>query len=289
MNKAKNSIPNQNTIISPNDITALKHLGQNFLTNSKISSRFINECDLTSATNAVEIGPGKGALTFQIASKVNKLVCIEKDPRLALFVSQKAEEQGIDNIQIINQDVLEIEPSSLPKNYKLIGSLPFNISKQIIKKFFEIDNSPENMFLILQKEVAEDYSAKPPNATFLSNYVQIYGSCKYLFTIKKGNFRPVPKVDAAAVKIFHEKQPQSNSIGKKDPLITNKARFGRFIKTIFHKPRKILKNNLKTLTLSNKDRFLEDASEIVNTQKRPQEIEFDQIKKLFILYNKYQQ
>ncbi len=262
--------------IQDHKIKALKYLGQNFLINEKIVNEIIDAADIKPNDTIVEIGPGKGALTFNIASKAKRLICIERDPRMVTYLNSRINENNIKNTEIVNQNVLRFDSSKLPLEYKVIGSLPFNISKQIIKKFMQVPHQPTSITCVLQKDVAEDYTAEPPNASFLSNFIKIYGSCNYISTIKKGNFRPIPEVDAAVVNIFLVKQPPDHK------------RMASFTKQIFNKPRKTIKNNLKATAVKHEDTLIEQASTIVELQKRPQELTFEEIQQLFMLYNKLQ-
>jgi 16S rRNA (adenine1518-N6/adenine1519-N6)-dimethyltransferase len=269
-------IQNHNNKEKNHQIKPLKHLGQNFLVNPKIVNKILKAANLESKDIILEIGPGKGALTFDLSSKVQKVISVEKDPRLVSYLRNNIDSLKIKNMEVIQEDFLNFDLSQLPPSYKVVGSLPFNISKKIIKKLLQSSASPDSMVLVLQKEVAENYTSQVPNSSFLSNFVKIYGTCKYLFTVKKGNFRPMPKVDAGVVKFVAAEQPKLHK------------EMSNFFKMIFNKPRKTIKNNLKSLPFSDMQHsssFFKKADKTVDLNKRPQEIKFSTMQQLFMLYN----
>ncbi len=245
-------------------IRPTKKLGQNFLTNPGIADKFIQSAKPEITDTFVEIGPGKGAITLKIAPQIHHLYCIEIDHSLVEFLHEQLTTKNIENVDILEKDVLSLRPEELPETpYKIIGALPYNISKRIIMQFLTIPQKrPSELVFILQKEVVENYTATAPHGTFLSNWAQVYCSeIKSLFTIKKENFWPKPKVDSAAI-LFKLKQPEEDH-----------QHFSKFLKLAFSQPRKTLRN---TLTLK---------QEIPILSKRPAELTLSQLKDLFMLYN----
>lgn len=255
---------------------SLKHLGQNFLTSSSVIARIIKELNPQKGETIVEIGPGKGALTFKIAPKTSRLICIEKDPRLCQTLNFEIFNKNIKNIEIVNQDILKFRPGNYSlKSYKIYGSLPFNISKRIIMKFLELEDfKPKNMLFIIQKEVAEDYVANPPHSTYLSVYSKLYSNCQKIFNIKKSSFSPIPKVDASLIR-FTLKKPSPDSRSK-----------AAFFKQLFNKPRKTVLNNLRSFTKS-----AETIEKLLTSRlkdllsKRPEQLSFREMEDLYLMYN----
>ncbi|MFC1780277.1 ribosomal RNA small subunit methyltransferase A, partial [Patescibacteria group bacterium] len=134
--------------------------------------------------------------------------------------------------------------------YKVIGSLPYNISKKIIKKFFDEENQPKSINVVIQKEVAEDYCAKPPKAKFLSNYAEIFSSVEFVEVVPKEFFNPEPKVDGAIIRFKI-----------KDSRLKNENQIAKFLKSGFMNPRKKLVNNLSGI-------YKKEKSELIRLFKK---------------------
>lgn len=246
-----------------------KYFGQNFLRSQKTAKKIVAALD-SDITNIVEIGPGQGALTKLLLEKGFKVYSVEIDE--SLYPILEAQFEDNDNFHLIKGDILQLNLSELGlEKYSVIGSLPYNISKKIIKLFLETEIKPVEIVVMLQKEVAEDYTAKPPNGAFLSNMVQSYGECEYLMTVKKGEFVPEPKVDGGVIKITVNK----------DLGFRNIEKLVKFIKVGFSAPRKTLLNNLSNV-YSDKE-TLRAAFEVIdlNMKARPAELTFNDFKSLY--------
>ncbi len=256
-----------------------KYFGQNFLKSEKTSSKIVSF--LNPETKAVvEIGPGQGALTKLMLDKGFNVYSVEIDESLYPYL--EARFADYDNFHLIKADILQLNLNELNlKEYTVIGSLPYNISKKIIKLFLEAEYKPAEIIVMLQKEVAEDYAAKPPKGTFLANMVQAYGKCEYLLTVKKGEFYPEPKVDGGVIKIVvNQESLASRSLGE-GWRTENLEKLVKFIKVGFSAPRKTLVNNLSNVY---KDKeILRKAFEKlgINPKARAAELEFETYKKLY--------
>ena len=225
-----------------------KKLGQNFLTNKGIVKKTVQAANLVPDDIVLEVGPGLGALTKEIAQKAKKVIAVEKDKKLIPLL--KEELKDYKNIKIINADILKIRrgPSSTDfANYKVIASLPFYAASPIIRMFLEnppASRQPQKMVLIVQKEVAQKIVAKPPKMNILAVSVQVYGKPEIVSYISKGSFWPAPKVDSAILKITPFKKPIE--VG---PLY-----FFRIVRAGFAHPRKQLINNFsKELKIKKED------------------------------------
>lgn len=208
-----------------------KSLGQNFL-KSKASVRdLLSAAKLESNDLVIEIGPGQGALTEELVKLTNKIILIEKDVNLIDYLTPKYPQA-----QIINADFLEVDLSKLTdgKSYKVVGSLPYNVSKKIIRLLLTAQNPPEIISLIIQKEVAKQYSAKPPKANLLSNFAVIYSDVNLGKVIDARSFFPIPKVDGQII-IFKNIRPK----------VVSPEKLWSFVRTGFSSPRKILAGNLR--------------------------------------------
>ncbi len=242
-----------------------KSLGQNFLRDDAILNRIIKSANLNASDNVIEIGPGEGVLTKELVKHANKLILIEKDDQLANKLAHNFQ-FSIFNFQLISNDlilkfknksaiiagdILEINlPRLIEKNnfqkYKVVANIPYYITSPIIRLFLETAYPPEEMILMVQREVAERICASPGQHSILSISVQYYAKPELLFNVKKESFWPVPEVDSAVIKI-RVAQNREHLTKEKD------AAFFRVVKAGFSAKRKTLLNNLSTSLQLNKN------------------------------------
>ncbi len=206
---------------------AKKSLGQHFLRSASILQKIVNSLEINENDTIVEIGPGHGELTQIILTKNPKeLIVIEKDEELTINLRQ-----AFNNIQIISGDALECLPkTNLPNNWKLIGNIPYYITGRLLRAISELPSPPLQTVLLIQKEVAERISACPPKANLLSSVTSGWATAKYLFTVSRRNFRPVPKVDSAVISLR-----RNNLIADNNFFVVTRA--------LFKQPRKKAINN----------------------------------------------
>lgn len=214
---------------------ALKRLGQNFLIDKKVLRKIIEAAKLSENDTALEIGPGIGNLTTELAKKTKKVIAIEKDPKMVEILKETLKD--FKNVEIIQDDILKIENCKLKiKNFKVVANLPYYIVSPVIRKFLESDCQPKEMILMVQKEVGQRICAKPPDMNLLAVSVQIYAEAKIIFYISKKSFWPQPKVDSAIIQIA----PLINA----DRKLISADLFFRIVKAGFSQPRKQIINNL---------------------------------------------
>lgn len=216
-------------------------LGQNFLNNKAVITKIIQAADLTRDDFVLEIGPGKGILTEELAKVVGKVVAVELDRNLIPFLKNKFENQK--NITIIQGDILKTDLKNILRSsvskYKVVANLPYYITSPIIRLFLESKIPPKFMILMVQKEVAERITAKAGNMSILAVSVQYYADAKILFEVGKENFDPVPEVDSAVIKIT----PHPNPLPKRGEGEDGR-KFFQIVKAGFSAKRKTLVNNL---------------------------------------------
>jgi len=248
-----------------------KHLGQNFLINKDILSEIINTADLTKNDIVLEIGPGLGILTKELAKKAKKVIAIEKDEKLVKIL--KKELAHFKNIKIIEGDILKLPVTSyqLPVTYKLVANLPYYITSPVIRKFLEEKKQPKLMVLMVQKEVAERICAKPPDMSLLSVAVQFYSQAKIVKIVKKESFWPSPKVDSAIIKLTTNNLPRWQAGRQLTTINTNL--FFKIVKAGFSQPRKQLKNNLKKIFGKDTEKILKQSK--IETTRRAETLSID--------------
>jgi len=255
-------------------VQPLKRLGQNFLTDKTALKKVITAAELKPTDIILEIGPGTGILTQELAKRVKRVIAIEKDKRMVEILEDAL--KNFRNIKIIHGDIRKSD--FLPKlgsdgsrtsikyqasmrsegeeenqvlfAYKVVANLPFYLTAPVIRKFLEGKNPPKEMILIIQKEVAQRICAKPPDMNLLAVAVQFYAKPKIISYISKKSFWPQPKVDAAIIKI--PRFPKSQIYDWISE--TNKSLFFKIVKAGFSQPRKQLINNLSKKLKINKDK-----------------------------------
>ena len=177
---------------------AKKSLGQNFLSNPAIAETILRAGDVQKGDNILEVGPGMGFLTEFLIKKGALVTAVEKDDRLIEPLKAKFPE-----ITLIHSDILEYSHTG---TYKIIANIPYYITGEFLRRFLQETAQPSLMILMVQKEVAERI-ASAEKESILSLSVKIFGSPKYIETIKAEHFDPVPKVDSAILAIYDIKKP----------------------------------------------------------------------------------
>ena len=238
-------------LLKEHNLKPKKYLGQNFLIDKTTLGIIINAAELARDDVVLEIGPGLGILTKELAKKVKRVVAVEKDKRLVKILKKRL--SCLANIKIIEGDVLKLttENLKLKANYKVVANLPYYITSPVIRKFLEEKRVPKLMVLMVQKEVAKRICAKPPKMSVLSVAVQFYSFPKIVKIVKKECFWPKPKVDSAIVKLTTYNQ-------KLTTINTNL--FFKIVKAGFSHPRKQLKNNLKKVLKEKTGKILQRSN-----------------------------
>lgn len=226
------------------DIRPSKSKGQNFLVNKDIYDLIISAADLKPDDVVLEVGPGLGIMTFKMSEKVKKVLAVELDDKLANLLKTSIISQKRENIKIFNNDVLKIRGENISKigKYKIVANLPYNITSIFLRKFLSLNNKPESIVLLLQKEVVDRIIATPPDMSLLSISVQFYAEVFKIAEVSKENFYPAPKIDSAIIKI----------VPKKEKIFSDyqiEKKFFKLLRQGFSAKRKMLKNNL-SLALS---------------------------------------
>lgn len=235
--------PNIKNLLEKYGIKPNKRLGQNFLIDESVLEKIIAAAEISQNDTILEIGPGLGILTMELAKKAKKVITIEKDKRMCEVLQKLLDAGNVKNVEIINEDILKISNcsnlSNYP-NYKLVANLPYYIVSPVIRMFLETENKPKTMILMVQKEVAQRICSEPPRMSILAVAVQFYAQPEIISEVSKTGFYPQPKVDSAIIKII----PRINT----NPITNNREfnakKFFNLVKTGFSAKRKILIGNL---------------------------------------------
>lgn len=238
------------------DFKHKKKFGQNFLTHqNEVLEKIMEVSKVTEENTVIEIGPGEGALTELLLEKGKKLFCFEIDTDLEKILDKKFSSNPKFNLKM--GDVLEADLKEIlndEKNVKVVANIPYYITSPIINKLIENRDKISEIYIMVQKEVAERICSKAgKERSVLTLAVEYFGEAEYLFTIPKEFFTPVPKVDSAfmSIKLYN---------GKYENQIDENV-FFKYVKAAFSNKRKNILNNLSTLGYS-KDEVREIVKEL---------------------------
>lgn len=229
-------------ILGRHGFTFSKSLGQNFLINPSVCPKMAEQSGAKKGVGVIEVGPGIGVLTCQLAERADRVVAIELDKRLLPVLDETLAEY--DNIRIINDDILKIDLKKLIEtefsgmDVVVCANLPYYITSPVIMKLLE-DRLPINALTVMvQKEAAQRICAEVGSrqsgaVTVAVNY---YAKPQILFGVSAGSFMPAPKVDSAVIRLDILKEPCVQ--------VEDEELFFRVVKAAFSQRRKTLPNSL---------------------------------------------
>ena len=228
-------------ILNTYNLRAKKNFGQNFLVDASVTGRMAST--LRDDSVVIEVGPGIGSLTEELAKRAKHVRSYEIDERLIPVLEDTLKDY--DNVEIVLQDILETdinkELQPLVEKYKHIefaANLPYYITTPVLFKLFESSIPFEKIVVMIQKEVADRFSAKPGTKEYgaLSVESQYLYDVKKLFNVPRTSFNPAPNVDSAVISFTkHEK----------NKTVDNEKLFFELVKACFKQRRKTLYNNLR--------------------------------------------
>lgn len=221
-----------------------KSLGQNFLIDTNILKKIVEFAELTEDSGAIEVGPGIGALTEQLARNCKKVAALEIDQRLLPILKDTLSPYA--NVNIIHQDVLkadvkkviEEEFKGISSDIMVVANLPYYVTTPIIMKLLEEQIPIRGIVVMLQKEVADRISAVPGTKDYgsLSIAVQYYTKAETVMIVPKTVFVPQPNVDSAVIRLTRREKPAVD--------VKDESFFFQVTKASFAQRRKTLLNNL---------------------------------------------
>ena len=217
-----------------------KALGQNFLTAAWVPREIVAQSEIDESVGVLEIGPGMGCLTRELAKKASKVVAVEIDKALMPVLNETVGD--LSNLEIINNDILKIDLEELSKKFDglkkyVCANLPYYITTPILSHLLE-SRLFESVSVMMQKEVAHRLCAKPGTADYgaFTVFVQYYSEPEILFDVPKGCFVPQPKIDSAVVRLHVREVPPVE--------VADEKLFFRVVRASFAQRRKQLVNGL---------------------------------------------
>ena len=250
-----NLIQETKFIMNKYNITANKNYGQNFLIDELSLQKIIETASVSKEDLIIEIGPGLGNLTSILLENAGKVICIEIDTKMINILNDRF---GLyNNFELINEDILKIDINELInknlslsanfKNVKIVANLPYYITTPIIMKLLENKPNINYITIMVQKEVAERLTSIPGTGKeigAITYSIHYYTNPKYIYTVNKECFIPIPKVDSAIINL--------EVLKKAKVIVKDEELFFKIIKSAFMQKRKTLINSLTNANIIEK-------------------------------------
>lgn len=210
-------------------------MGQHWLNDEFSLEAICEAAAVTSDDVVLEIGPGLGSLTKLLVSKAKRVIAIEFDEKLAAALPMRI---GADNLEVISQDILTFDFTTMPANYKIIANIPYYLTNNLIRAISETPNSPQVATILVQKEVAQRAAAKPGAMSLLSVTAQFYWEVSLGEEVAAELFTPPPKVNSQILIMNYRTKPLFTDVDERA--------FFRVVKSGFAQRRKTLLNSLSS-------------------------------------------
>lgn len=269
-----------------------KSLGQNFLIDVNIINNIIDASNIDERTGVIEIGPGMGSLTEQLAKHAKKVLAFEIDQRLIPVLKDTL--SPYDNVTVINEDILKANIKAAVENHlqdcekiMVVANLPYYITTPILLNLMQQDIPIDGYVVMMQKEVGERLNAEVGSKAYgsLSIVVQYYTETSKVLTVPKSVFMPQPNVDSIVVKLMQ----------RTEPLVTvdNEEAFFKLAKAAFAQRRKTINNNYQNYFKDGKQhkevilQWLEQAG--IDPRRRGETLSIQDFAKLYEEKKKFPQ
>jgi 16S rRNA (adenine1518-N6/adenine1519-N6)-dimethyltransferase len=242
-------------IIKKHNLRLTKSLGQNFLSDESVVKEIVDTAEIDNETLVLEIGPGVGSMTKELAQRAAGVVAVEIDKYLITALNDNLSE--FSNISIINQDIMKVDIEAIISEFKekynakrvmVVANLPYYITTPIIMKFLEEISGIEAMVFMVQKEVAQRMVSRPGIKDYgaLSVAVQFYSSPKIVFDVPPHCFIPQPEVHSTIIRLDILSEPPVK--------VLDKDLYFKVVKASFGQRRKTLVNGLSNSGIFNKNK-----------------------------------
>ena len=235
----------QNTIevLQKYNFNFQKKFGQNFLIDTHVLEKIIEESGITKDDFVLEIGPGIGTMTQYLCENAREVAAVEIDKNLIPILADTL--SAYDNVEVINDDILKVDINKLAeeknggKPIKVVANLPYYITTPIIMGLFESHVPIDSITIMVQKEVADRMKTGPGSKDYgaLSLAVQYYADPQIVANVPPNCFMPRPKVGSAVIRLKRHAQPVVN--------VSDEKLMFRLIRASFNQRRKTLANGLK--------------------------------------------
>jgi len=222
-------------------ISPRKFLSQHFLVNPHVARRIVEAAGLSPSESALEIGPGRGALTGLLLERAGKVVAVEIDPGLCSLLRRRFGENS--KFRLVEGDILKVDLEVLISGgpWVVVANLPYHITTPVLFRLAEYREKFARAVVMVQREVARRITASPGSRDYgvLSVMLRLDAHPEYLFEVRPGNFYPRPEVTSAVVRLDFTR-PYS-------PQPKDREAFRKIVKAAFGGRRKMLRNSLRSI------------------------------------------
>jgi len=258
-------------------ITLQHRLGQNFLVDSELRDAIAEAAGIRPHDEVLEVGAGAGTLTIALATRARKVVAVELDA--SLMPALRDVLASYENVEVVQADILRFDVSrSFPDGGELVvGNIPYNLTGELIRKLLDQPPRPRRLSLVVQKEVAERWTATT-GASLATVAVQVFAVPRTVMTIPASSFTPVPKVDSALVILDVREKPAVQ--------VDDLNAFFRFVEAIFQFRRKQLGGTLARLAgISGSDAGRRLGELGIDHARRPQTLTLPEWQAVYDAFN----
>ena len=262
-----------------------KSLGQNFLIDDNVIDKIIDGARVKEGDKVIEVGPGIGTLTREMAKRAEKVVAVEIDKNLIPILKETLAD--FDNTEVVNEDILKVDINKLVDEklsggpVKLIANLPYYITTPIVMKFLEEDIPVTDIVVMVQKEVADRMNAVPSTKDYgaLSVAVQYYCDTEIVAKAPRHMFIPQPKVDSTVIGLHIREEKKYKA--------DNGQLFFKTVKAAFGQRRKTLLNSLSSMGVLDKAKIKEVLAEAgIDEKRRGETLSIEEFANLSNIINK---
>ena len=202
-------------------------LAQNFLADETYLAGIVDAAELSASDVVLEVGPGLGVLTDELAERAGRVVAVELDDRLVDLLREDFTDRL--HVSIVHGDILAFDPATVAgaDAYKVVANLPYYITSAVLRHVLEASRPPSLAVLMVQKEVAERICAGPGDMSLLALSVQFYARPQIVCIVPAGAFYPQPKVDSAVLRLDVYPQPIVRDVRPDRYFTVARAGFGQ--------------------------------------------------------------
>ncbi|TMB47404.1 MAG: ribosomal RNA small subunit methyltransferase A [Chloroflexi bacterium] len=266
------------TLLRRHSIELDYRLGQNFLIDPSMRDAIAEAAGTTPDDEVLEVGSGVGTLTIALAPRCRKLVAVELDRHLIPLLRDVL--LGHENVEIVRSDILQLDLAAMfPNGGEVIaGNIPYNVTGALIRKLLDHPPRPKRLSLVVQKEVAERWTAIS-GASLATVAVQVYAEARMVFTIPGDSFMPPPRVDSALVTLDVRERPAVD--------VDNMDAFFRLVEAVFQFRRKQLGGALGRIEgVSSTDAGKRLSGLGIDPERRPQTLTLPEWETVYGAFNR---
>jgi 16S rRNA (adenine1518-N6/adenine1519-N6)-dimethyltransferase len=258
-------------------ITLEHRLGQNFLVDPALRDAIAEAAGTGPDDEVLEVGAGVGTLTIALAPRCKRLVAVELDSRLMPALRDAV--TGHENVEVVQADILRFEiDGAFPRGGEVVaGNIPYNLTGALIPKLLEKPPRPTRLSLVVQREVAERWTATT-GASLSTVAVQVFAQPKVVMTIPADSFTPIPKVDSALVTLEVRERPAVE--------VDDMDRFFRLVEAVFQFRRKQLGGTLGRVARMQNSEATTLLGELgIDSMRRPQTLTLPEWEAVYRAFN----